>query len=203
MPQAAPGARPLPSLKPALVVVAVALSIVIFGAVIALVGTPSAQPAGSPVTSHVEKLAGSGLPAVPARSVLSHIASAGEPPADIVSSLYVPAGSRYLSKRVESRGVSQFDSSISLSVPAPEAKVRSFFLKVLSHGQWTTNSISSPHKGASELIAERAGSDGYQWRIGITASGEHTLVAPALAGEATSPARTRVSIQLYQVEDAS
>ncbi len=196
----APG-RPLPSLKPALIVVGLAVTIVILGSLLALVGTPSARPV--PVSGHLRSIAGSKLRAEPARGVLSHIESSGEPPVDIVSSLYVPAGSRYLGKRSESRGISQFDSSVTLSVPAPENEVHAFFLKVLSLGRWVTNSDTTPRRGSRELIAERSGSDGYQWRVGVITTGVSTIVSPALAGNSTSPARTRVEIQLYQVGDAS
>lgn len=195
-------ARPLPSVKPALIVVAVAVTIVLLGSILALVGTPSARPVPLAAGPH-RKLAGSRIEAEAARSFLTHIETAGEPPADVVSSLLVPVGSRYLGKRVESRGISQFDSSVSLSVPYPEQQVRTFFLQALSAGKWVSNSVSAPRQGTSELIAERSGSDGYQWRVGIVTTAVHTLVSPALAGNSSSPARTRVSIQLYQVGDAS
>lgn len=193
--------RPLPSLRPALTVVALALAIVLLGSVLALVGSASAHP--STPAGPVHHLAGSKLEAEPAKAFLAHIEASGEPPADIVSALYVPAGSRYLGRARESRGLSQYDSSIRLSVPAPEHQVSKFFELALSAGHWTTNSVTSPRKGSSELIAERSGSDGYQWRVGIITTGVRTYVAPALAGGSESPARTRVSIELYQVEDAS
>jgi hypothetical protein len=193
--------RPLPSIKPALTVVAVAIAIVVLGSVVALIGSPSAHP--SSLHPSLRRLAGSKLEAEPAKSFIAHVAAGGEPPANIVSSLAVPAGSRYLSRRSESRGLSQFDSSIEIMVPASEAEVKSFFVRLLSDEHWVTNSITAPAPGKSEVIAVRSGTDGYQWRVGIVSEGLGSLVAPALGGGGSSPARTRVTIRLYQVEDAS
>lgn len=191
---------PGPSLRPALVVVAIAVVIVLGGAVLALVGTPSAHPAAS--SGGTTRVPGSSLRAEPARALLAHIASGGEPPSDVVSSLAVPAGSTYLGKSVEDRGVSQFDREVRVSVPAPERAVRGFYLRLLSEEHWTLDSITTPSTGSAQLIAERSGSDGYQWRVGIVLRGVATVVSPALAGGG-SPARTTVSLQLYQVGDAS
>lgn len=196
-----PAPPPLPSIRPALVVVGLAVFIVLAGSVLALVGTSSARPAASHAPAR--RIPGTRLGAQPATAVIAHIAAGGEPPADVVAALAVPAGSRYLGKDVESRGVSQFDSSVRLSVPDPEGAVRNFYLKLLSDEHWVSSSLTSPHKGASEIIAQRNGSDGYQWRVGIVMSGVRTVVAPALAGDDASPARTTLSIELYQVEDAS
>ncbi len=180
--------------------VAIAVVIVLGGAVLALLGTSSARPAAS--GGATTRVPGSSLRAEPARALLARIASGGEPPPDVVSSLAVPAGSTYLGKRVEDRGVSQFDREVRVSVPAPERAVRSFYLHLLSEEHWTLDSITSPAKGSAELIAERSGSDGYQWRVGIVLRGIATVVSPALAGGG-SPARTTVALQLYQVGDAS
>jgi hypothetical protein len=189
-----------PSLRPALIVAAVAVVVVLGGVVLALAGTPSARQAPSGIGRHI---AGVRLSAEPAQRVLSHISSAGEPPADIVGSLAVPAGSLYLGKAANDAGVNQFDRQVRIEVNAPLAEVKDFFVAALSQQRWVTRAISAPSPGAFEVIAEKSGSDGYQWRIGITMKGGHALVAPALAGGGGSSWRTTVAIRLYQVEDAS
>ncbi|HLI44005.1 MAG TPA: hypothetical protein VKU92_06005 [Acidimicrobiales bacterium] len=189
-----------PSLRPALVVVALAALIVVGGAVLAVVGTPSArESAPNEVSSRVR---GTPLRSEPAAPFLAHIASAGEPPEDVVGSLAVPAGATYRSRASNDRGVGQFDRSVTLSVAAPEKEVARFFRLVLSDEHWVSTSITS-NGSRSELLAERNGSDGYQWEVGVILRAVHTIVSPALAGSGSSPATTTVTIQLYQVGDAS
>ena len=196
-----PARAPAPSLRPALVVVAAAVVVIVGGAALALAGTPSAHQAAShgPASS----VPGSKLRAQSAAGVIAHIASGGEPPAGVVRSLAVPAGSRYILSRSQDRGVGPFDRSVQVSVDAPEAEVRTFYLKLLSEQRWVTSSDTAPTRGSTELIAQRNGSDGYQWRVAITLKPIGSLVAPALGGGGASPARTAATISLYQVEDAS
>ena len=57
-------------------------------------------------------------------------------------------------------------------------------------------------KGDLELIGQRNGSDGYQWRVAIVISSVTPTFSPALAGsDQTSTAL--VVMTLYQVGDAS
>lgn len=190
-----------PSLRPALVVLAVAVVIVGGGSALALVGAPSHHPVASQAKS--SKVPGAKLRAQPARAVLDRIAASGEPPADIVAALAVPAGSRYLGKRVNDRGLTQFDRTVKISVDAPVREVRTFYVRLLSQRHWVTSSITTPSGGGSEVIATKAGSDGYQWTVGIVMKGVSTVVSPALGGAGASPVRTTASIELYQVGDAS
>ncbi|MHB1987088.1 MAG: hypothetical protein ACYCSF_03760 [Acidimicrobiales bacterium] len=196
-----PPAARSPSLRPALVVVAIAIVIVVGGAVLALAGTGSARsdaPVGPPPA-----VPGSKLGAESAGRFLSHIASDKEPPSDVINSLAVPAGSRYVDRHLLDRGVGQFDRSVEFSVDATARSVRNFYVRLLSDERWVTNSITEPRAGTSEIIAQRSASDGYQWRVGLIIAGVRTIVAPALAGAAASPVGTTVTMELYQVEDAS
>lgn len=189
-----------PSLRPALIVVALAVLIIVGGAALAIAGTSSARPASS---GPLRSVPGSKLGAQSAKAVLAHIAAGGEPPADVSDALAVPAGSRYLGKSEGSAAIGPFDWTVKLSVDDPEAEVRTFYLKLLSEEHWVTRSITTPSRGSTEIIAERNGSDGYQWDVGLILSGVHTIVSPALAGGGGSAERTNYTIELYQVEDAS
>lgn len=191
---------PLPSLRPALVVVGIAVFLVLGGAVLALVGTASARPAASRGPKTI--VPGSDIFAQPAKEVLSHISSGGEPPANVVASLAVPAGSSYLGRKEFDRGVDQFDRQVEVSVDAPAAQVRTFYLKLLSEQEWTTSRAGSDG-GRYDILATRSGDDGYQWEVGLLIDGVDTGVAPALAGGGASPVRTTVTIELQQLPDAS
>jgi hypothetical protein len=197
-----PGPRaPGPSLRPALVVVVLALVIVIGGGILALAGTPSARQGGVSYGPSA-RLPGSPLLAQPAAAALAHIESGGEPPGDVVSALAVPAGSAYLGSSDEDAGVSQFDRSVKLSVARPASLVKRFFVALLADRRWVTDSLTTTAGGAVEVIAQRNGSDGYQWRVGVNLSQVHGAVSAALGGGG-SALTTAFSIRLYQVADAS
>lgn len=188
---------PLPSLRPALVVVAIALFIVVGGGILALVGTASAHPAASDGPKAI--VPGSKLLAQPAKGVLAHISSAGEPPANIVDSLAVPAGSSYLGRKDFDKGLSQFVRQVEISVAEPASEVRTFYLKLLSEERWVPTRAGH-HGGNYDILAEKNGSDGYEWEVGLLIDGVGTGVAPALGGGG-SPVRTTVTIELEQEGD--
>lgn len=195
-----PASPASPSLRPALVVIAVAVVIVLGGSALALAGSGSARPSAS--HGPARKVPGSKLEAQPAAGVISKIASGGEPPSDVTSSLAVPAGSTFVSDKNDSAGVGQFDKTVVISVDAPESEVRAFYIHLLSEEKWVSQSLTSPSPGESEIIAERNATDGYQWGVGIVAKPVRTVVSPALGG-GSGAARTTVSMELYQVQDAS
>ena len=188
-------------MRPALVVVAVAVVVVGGGSALALAGAPSHHPVASQAKS--QRVPGAELRAQPATTVLDRIATAGEPPANIVAALAVPAGSHYVGKKVNDRGLTQFDRTVTISVDAPAREVRTFYVRLLSQRHWVTSSITTPSGGGTEVIATKGGDDGYEWTVGIIMRGDSTVVAPALAGASASPVRTTATIELYQVSEAN
>lgn len=190
-----------PSLKPALVVLGLAILLVVGGALLSIVGSTRA-PTGA-IPGPVGRLPGAHLRSQPAAPLVARIAANGEPPADITRALYVPAGSRYVGTYDDSAGIGPFDRTVYLSVSDPEKAVAAFFQRMLSDEKWVTSSISHPSSGSTEVLATHSSADGYQWSVGIISKGVGELVSPALAGGGASAARTNVSIELYQVEDNS
>lgn len=191
-----------PSLRPALVVVGLALLIVVLGGVLALAGTRSARPlpAGA---GPARTVPGSSIKAQSARLVLSHVASDGEPPADVVDSLAVPAGASYLRAHDYDRGVAPFDRAVVLRAGYRERAVERFYVRLLSEEHWTVTRLGNPAGGRTDLVAEKSASDGYEWRVVLVLTSEHGAVSPALAGGGSSAVATRVELALYEVEDAS
>jgi hypothetical protein len=190
--------QPAPSLGPALIVVGIALVIVVFGAALALIGTASAH---APVTQVGSKVPGVAVEAVPASSYLSHIESSGEPPPDIVKQLTIPVASKYVSSASESAALSQFASSITFSSPDPSKQVAAFYSAELPIGHWSLQ-FNGKAGGNLELIAQKNGSDGYQWRVAVVISTVNPLISPALAGS-NATSTSKVVMSLYQVEDES
>jgi hypothetical protein len=56
--------------------------------------------------------------------------------------------------------------------------------------------------GQLELIGQRSGSDGYQWRVAIVITTVNPTFSPSLAGS-NQTSTSSVVMTLYQVEDAS
>jgi hypothetical protein len=195
----APSSRPpSPSLKPAAIVLGIAVLIMLAGAVVALAGTSSAHAPASQLGTNVP-----GVPfrAIPAQADLAHIESGGEPPADVVKALTVPAISTYVGESNPADGVDQYEESVTMSVPATSTSVGAFYGRELPGAHWSME-FDGRAKGDLELIGQRNGSDGYQWRVAIVISSVTPTFSPALAGsDQTSTAL--VVMTLYQVGDAS
>ncbi len=190
--------RPGPSVGPALIVVGVAVAIIVLGAIVAVLGTASAH---APTAQLGSRLPGVSIRALPASDDLVHIETAGEPPSDIVNDLSVPAGSRYLSQSTADAGVDQFDRSITVAAPYSTKVVAAFYKADLAAGHWSLqfNGVANSDR---ELIGQRNGSDGYQWRVAIVISNVNPALSPALAGN-TPTATSKLVMSVYQVEDAS
>ncbi|MGH9297233.1 MAG: hypothetical protein ACRDZP_04575 [Acidimicrobiales bacterium] len=192
-----------PSLRPALLLILIPAVILAFGVALALAPSSGGRDARTIQPGPSRVVAGSNLRAEPAASVIAHIARGGEPPPDVVAAVDVPAGSRYLAKLDSDAGVSQFDRSVLLSIDEPEADVRTFYLRDLSAHKWVLNGLTAPAKGSTQIIAQRNGSDGYEWRLGIALKSVSTLVTPALGGAGGAPVRTKITVRLFQIADAS
>lgn len=187
-----------PSLGPAVIVVALAVLILVAGAAVAMIGTSSAHPSVSQLGTNVP-----GVPfkAIPAASDLTHIAAGNEPPPDIVKALTVPAISHYVGYSDEDGDAGQFDRSVTFSAPATAALVAHFYSKELPGGEWSMQ-FNGTANGQLELIGQRSGSDGYQWRVAIVITTVNPTFSPSLAGS-NQTSTSSVVMTLYQVEDAS
>ena len=190
--------RRSPSLRPALVVLAVAVVVVVGSALLSIVGSGSSNAPAAQLGTSVP-----GVPfrAIPAAADLRHVEGSGEPPADVVKALTVPANSHYVGSDDEDGGAGQFDRSVTFSVPAPSGTVESFYTKELRGSRWSME-FSGKAAGHLELIAQRNGSDGYQWRVAVVIASVNPALTPALAGS-DQTSTSSVVMTLYQVEDAS
>jgi len=187
-----------PSLRPAAIVLAIAAVIVLSGAALALVGSASAHAPAAQLGTNV---AGVPYQAIPAQADLKHIESQDEPPADVVKSLTVPANSKYIGDSNEAADADQYERSISFSVPNPSNTVALFYSKVLAAAHWSLQ-FNGKAAGDLELIAQRNGSDGYQWRVAVVITSVNPRLSPALAGSSQT-STSSVVMTVYQVEDAS
>ena len=194
-----PGRPPGPSAKPALVVFAVVFAVFLTGFLADLLsGSPSSSPARPSAATAVPGTGG--LVPEPAGAVLGAVVTPGEPPADVLASLVVPAGTRYVPGSGDQRGLGLFDATVTLELPSPEQDAITFFRAELGAGRWHVLSAGPTPGGGYRLIAQHPGSDGYEWEVGETLS--PTAFRSAVPG-VTAPATgvTPASLRLFAVSD--
>jgi hypothetical protein len=192
--EAAPPRRaPVPSIRPALVVVGVALLVVIvFGIGAALTTTRS------PTVQRNAPLRGAGLVAAPASTALRPIEILGTPPADVLDALVVPRGAQTLSASPWS-GETQYSATMTFQLASSQETIVGFFHTELHSRGWKIVNVgpARAEKGATEVLAQRASSDGWFWEAGI-------VVFPTTFRHTSTDADvTRFSVDLYEMPDAT
>jgi len=205
-PQAAPEpepprfirAKPI-SLRPALVVLACALVVTAGGFAVALVGSGQSQPAT--VTGLATAVPGVSLAAVDASGVLQKIASAGTPPSDILGALVVPSGARIIGTTTQDASVDQYDRSMSFQVSTSSEQLVTFYRTELKRAHWSLLGTYQTSKTTTEVLAQRSGSDGYEWEVGAVISPVNPSISPALAGDAQTSAVIGLTLRIFEVSD--
>ncbi len=182
-------------------VVGIAVLICAFGATFAILS--GRQSSGTPVPGVGRLVPGVGLRAVAAAPVMRHIETAGQPPRNIVGDLTIPAGARYLGASGSAQALDQYDRTVTIKVNSPGATVVHFYMSELSRAKWLVVSDRSVRSGVVQIIASHAGSDGYEWLVGVKIIDYSPTVSPALAGNGQSAVSCTVQIRLQQQGDAS
>jgi hypothetical protein len=201
LPEPTPPAREKgPSLRPALVVLACAVLITFGGYAVSLVGDGSSTPVVSGLATAVP---GVSLQAVSAAQVLQRISSDGVPPADVVSALVVPNGARILGSTAQDAGVDQFDRSIKLQITAGSAELLKFYRIELKRARWSVLGTYPLPGAGSEVLAQRASADGFEWEVGVTVTPANPAISPSLAGGGQTSAVMGLTMRLFEVPDAS
>ncbi|MGH9087807.1 MAG: hypothetical protein ACRDYZ_06790 [Acidimicrobiales bacterium] len=196
-----PVPRPGPGLRPALVVVGLAVVIlVVFGVGSALSGNGTHHGAAGAIPAGPTPVAGTTLDAVPAATALAPIRQPGAPPTNIIRALAVPAGATRVAHS-PTRSITLFDANVRFTVPGTQSAVVHFYRTELAATGWKLTSVG-PARGqrnATEVLAQKAGTDGWYWEAGV-------VVSPTAfgtgAGSATTGA-TPFELRLFQVNDAS
>jgi len=191
-----------PSKGPALVVLGVAAGLIlIFGAlaVVSSLGKVSTVGPTKPV-----KVKGTTLLAVPAAKALKPIELPGTPPANILDALVVPEGATVVSVTKNSTSTTQYDEQMRFSVHAPEAAVVDFYRVELAVKGWSTPSVGSATglSGAVEVLAQKAGDDGWYWEAGaIVSPTSFDTKSVAGSSKGTGAESTQFTLRLFQVSD--
>jgi hypothetical protein len=215
LPAAVAERRRPPSVRPALVVVGVAaLILALFG--IGAVLTGGSQPGRATTTRSVPKgrtpVAGTSLLAAPAAQALRPVRQPGTPPANIADALALPAGARRVSYTA-SPSITLFDASERFTVGASQAAVIAFYKAELPALKWRLTSVGPARNDpqATEVLAQKAGTDGWYWEVGVVVSptvfpSATPAAAPPRGGSSGGAAATGTTpflLELYQVNDAT
>ncbi len=180
-----------PSVRPALVVVGIAAALLLlFGIGAAVQG--SSRSTSAPHPRHV---AGTALVAEPAAALLRPIETPGTPPTDVLTAVVVPTGTTRTAA-TPSSGTTQFSATADFEVSASQASVVGFYRAELKARGWSSPDVSTTQapKGAIEVLAQRASTDGWYWEIGV-------VVSPTTFSAATTRDRTRFTLELFEVPD--
>lgn len=189
-----PPVRRSPGMRPALLVLGIAVLLVLgFGLASAFVGqgqppAPSTKP---------QKVAGTGLRAVPSGTALKPIEQPGTPPTNIIDALTLPQGAVATSHTDNSTSATGYDEQIDFSLPgATQAQVVAFYKAELNTRGWRQINVgpATNQPGTTQVLAQAAGDDGWYWEAGA-------LVGPTVFGGGHSET-TPFTIRLFQVPDA-
>jgi hypothetical protein len=201
-----PPVRSGPGLRPALIVVGIAIVVLLlFGIGAAVSNTGTGTPTRSTTASSVP---GSPLLAVPGAAALRPIEQPGSPPGNILDAVSIPQGSAKVSVIDTSGSVDQYDESMVFSVPASQAELIGFFRTEMARAGWNVFS-SGPATGQPgiEVLGQKAGNDGWYWEMGAIvrptqfASNGTTDPSAGTQGSAGGSDTTQFVIRLFQVPD--
>ena len=185
--------RAVPSARPALVVVGIAAVLVLlFGIGAALTGSSSPS---KPAASATAPVRGATLRAEAATAALRPIERPGTPPADVLHAIVLPAGSTAVSSKPWD-GSTQYSAKMAFHLDTSQAAVVSFYRAELRARGWSISSVGAAagKKHATEVLAQRASTDGWYWEIGV-------VVSPTTFTSASAGDRTRFSLDLFEEPD--
>jgi hypothetical protein len=172
------------------------------GAVILVVfigaGFVTSNPIQRPTTSTGSfSVAGTPLRAKPAAQDLKVITVSGQPPGNIVNAVAIPVGSRRTAYVNNSASAGAYDAQITLSSDDSQAALETFYTKDMKKQGWQIFSTgpADHHPGALEVLAKKAGSDGFYWEMGAVVS------ATTFGPSAPAAGVTSFSLELDQEPD--
>jgi hypothetical protein len=183
------------SMKKAMIVpgIGAAILVVFIGA-----GFVTSNPIQRPTTStSAYSIPGTPLRARPAVSDLKVITVSGQPPGNIVNAVAVPVGATRTSYVNNSASAQEYDAQITLSADQSQGAVENFYSKAMKKQGWRILSTgpADHHPNAIEVLAQKAGSDGFYWEMGAVVS------ATTFGPSAPAAGATSFTLELVQEPD--
>jgi hypothetical protein len=158
------------SMRPAMVVLGLAVFILLVFVAIGILSSQSPAPVrhgGRP-----SSVPGIALQAEPAAAALTPIVRSGEPPTNILNAVFVPVGSVRVSHRDLAAQSPEFDSQVVFRSEASQAALLAFFAADMRLQGWQVfdRGPAANHPGSLEVLGKLAGTDGYYWEMGAVIS---------------------------------
>jgi hypothetical protein len=174
---------------PALIVLGIAVFIVVLGVVASAVDS-----GGAPVLSlHSVTIADDTVVQLtPATTAMKSIVTAGQPPADVIGNLAVPAGSTITGTVDTDQNQVQYDRTVNFRNGLSTDQVVSVFRTALPKLHWQVIYVGSSAAHltqGTEVLAKKGSGDGYYWEVGV-------VVSPT-----TSAGVTPYSVELLEIPD--
>jgi hypothetical protein len=175
---------------PALIVIGIAVFILVAGVVASILAGSST---GKLSLKDITLPDGTTVVLTPATTALKPIISS-EPPADILASLAVPAGSIERHFVNTDQDVSQYDRSITFTSGLSSDQLLAFYQKLLPKLGWKVTAVApdpsaSAGAGTTEVLATKGSDDGFYWEVGA-------VVSPS-----TTTGVTPFTLQLFEQDD--
>jgi hypothetical protein len=202
---------PGPSARPAMIPVGIAALVLIAGGIsAALTSSGSAQPAS---THSLPTAKGATIKAVPGRSALHAIVTAGQPPADILNAVPLPKGAAVTKGSEANNTIGLYDHSLSFTAAVSEQRVIDFYRAELRALKWQLESQGpAPHGTPGyRIVGQHPGDDGYEWEIGVTvapttfgtgsSSTGSATTGSSTTGSASTTQTTSFTVRLFAVSD--
>ena len=190
-----PPARGGVSIRPAMIVLGLAVLILAVFITIAVVTSQSPTPVKTSTTARV--VPGSAIRAVAAADTLKPIVSSGQPPSNVINAVDIPVGAVRVAHLNNADESGQYDSQITVRSDDSQGALLAFYAADLKWEGWQVfdRGPAANDPTATEVLGKLAGTDGYYWEIGVT-------IPPTTFG-AGAPAGgwTNVTIRLLQEGD--
>jgi hypothetical protein len=149
-------------------------------------------------STHSFSVPGTALRAKPAANDLKPITVSGQPPGNIINAVSVPVNATRVSYQNSSASEQgAYDAHITLTADDSQAALENFYSKDLKKQGWQIFSTgpAAHHPGALEVLAKKAGADGFYWEMGATVS------ATTFGANAPAAGSTSFTIELFQQPD--
>ncbi len=182
--------QPVSARGPALIVLGLAVFIVVLG-----VAGSALSSGGTPTDKiHSVKIPdGTVVALTPATRAMKAVVSLGQPPADILGNLAVPAKSRVTRTVDVDQDSGMYDRTVVFSTGLSSYQVTEVFHTLLPRLGWQViydGSGASTQAQSTEVLAKKASGDSFYWEVGVT--------VPPTSGSGT----TTYSVELFELDDA-
>ena len=199
---------PIASMRPALIVIAIVAVIAVGGGLLAVFSSGSAKTDNSSSGNGAlpAKLIVDGVHFGPASPFLRKTERSSLIPNDIIAPLYLPIDV-HLTKMVNlDNGNGPYDRQINLTSTLSGARLVTAYATLLNQYGWkqsgTVTTSGTSRSEGTELLAQHASRDGYNWEVGITITANFQAAQPSPVSK-QQVAPTRIALRLLQVPEGN